>query len=141
MPPASITKVMTLLLGFEAISKGDAKWDDLLNYFFFPAEDGIRDLYVTGVQTCALPISAPPYMQISAGVRRNSICGPGCAEIVTVDAGDIRHTPAAEAVCSWSPGSGLRPLSGRVPTVFSVGTGGSNCVLISEGYRRGFLAK
>src|SRR5204863_1307715 len=27
-------------------------------YFFFQAEDGIRDLYVTGVQTCALPISA-----------------------------------------------------------------------------------
>src|SRR6266496_5892262 len=25
--------------------------------FFFHAEDGIRDLYVTGVQTCALPIS------------------------------------------------------------------------------------
>src|SRR5206468_4732010 len=24
--------------------------------FFFPAEDGIRDLIVTGVQTCALPI-------------------------------------------------------------------------------------
>src|SRR5690349_24223770 len=27
-----------------------------LLYFFFQAEDGIRDLYVTGVQTCALPI-------------------------------------------------------------------------------------
>src|SRR6266403_3325866 len=27
-------------------------------FFFFQAEDGIRDLYVTGVQTCALPISA-----------------------------------------------------------------------------------
>src|SRR6266496_5596409 len=26
------------------------------NFFFFQAEDGIRDLYVTGVQTCALPI-------------------------------------------------------------------------------------
>src|SRR6267378_6094555 len=26
-------------------------------FFFFQAEDGIRDLYVTGVQTCALPIS------------------------------------------------------------------------------------
>src|SRR5690606_40958516 len=25
--------------------------------FFFPAEDGIRDFHVTGVQTCALPIS------------------------------------------------------------------------------------
>src|SRR5438874_7045921 len=27
-----------------------------LMFFFFQAEDGIRDLYVTGVQTCALPI-------------------------------------------------------------------------------------
>src|SRR5438874_4067515 len=27
-------------------------------FFFFQAEDGIRDLYVTGVQTCALPISS-----------------------------------------------------------------------------------
>src|SRR6267378_7112603 len=29
----------------------------LVFFFFFQAEDGIRDLYVTGVQTCALPIS------------------------------------------------------------------------------------
>src|SRR6266403_73373 len=32
-------------------------------FFFFQAEDGIRDLYVTGVQTCALPtvdITATP---------------------------------------------------------------------------------
>src|SRR2546429_4348626 len=28
-----------------------------LLYFFFQAEDGIRDVAVTGVQTCALPIS------------------------------------------------------------------------------------
>src|SRR5205823_11430320 len=28
-------------------------------YFFFQAEDGIRDKLVTGVQTCALPISTP----------------------------------------------------------------------------------
>src|SRR2546430_5299859 len=27
-----------------------------LRFFFFQAEDGIRDLTVTGVQTCALPI-------------------------------------------------------------------------------------
>src|SRR3712207_8954157 len=27
------------------------------SYFFFQAEDGIRDIGVTGVQTCALPIS------------------------------------------------------------------------------------
>src|SRR2546430_519655 len=29
-------------------------------FFFFQAEDGIRDLTVTGVQTCALPISLEP---------------------------------------------------------------------------------
>src|SRR2546430_10877178 len=28
----------------------------MLIFFFFQAEDGIRDLTVTGVQTCALPI-------------------------------------------------------------------------------------
>src|SRR6266446_9268303 len=30
-----------------------------LFFFFFQAEDGIRDYKVTGVQTCALPISGP----------------------------------------------------------------------------------
>src|SRR5207244_8574140 len=30
----------------------------VLSSFFFQAEDGIRDDLVTGVQTCALPISA-----------------------------------------------------------------------------------
>src|SRR3989475_4883518 len=29
----------------------------MMFFFFFQAEDGIRDLTVTGVQTCALPIS------------------------------------------------------------------------------------
>src|SRR2546422_5166789 len=31
---------------------------DVIFFFFFQAEDGIRDVAVTGVQTCALPISA-----------------------------------------------------------------------------------
>src|SRR2546430_2952703 len=31
---------------------------EIVFFFFFQAEDGIRDLTVTGVQTCALPISA-----------------------------------------------------------------------------------
>src|SRR5690349_24489763 len=36
-------------------------------FFFFQAEDGIRDLYVTGVQTCALPIYSDQYGQAFAG--------------------------------------------------------------------------
>src|SRR5256885_11802017 len=44
-------------------------------FFFFQAEDGIRDYKVTGVQTCALPISGVELRQIIAayddvGVRR-----------------------------------------------------------------------
>src|SRR2546429_5897596 len=33
-----------------------ALWRSFYRFFFFQAEDGIRDVAVTGVQTCALPI-------------------------------------------------------------------------------------
>src|SRR5437867_11953138 len=36
----------------------------LFFFFFFQAEDGIRDRTVTGVQTCALPISGSLLMTI-----------------------------------------------------------------------------
>src|SRR5260221_9015051 len=40
-------------------------------FFFFQAEDGIRDHCVTGVQTCALPISTPaPIRSFSSNPRR-----------------------------------------------------------------------
>src|SRR5690606_39315850 len=45
-------------------------------FFFFQAEDGIRDFHVTGVQTCALPISTPRAARArprsSASARRPS---------------------------------------------------------------------
>src|SRR2546430_12240522 len=56
--------------GHGMFSRGSARQVLRLDvFFFFQAEDGIRDLTVTGVQTCALPISAarrmlqtfPPY--------------------------------------------------------------------------------
>src|SRR5690606_39976325 len=37
---------------FSSVIRTDLEWS-----FFFQAEDGIRDFHVTGVQTCALPIS------------------------------------------------------------------------------------
>src|SRR3989475_6353664 len=47
-------------------------------FFFFQAEDGIRDLTVTGVQTCALPIyRARPAP--AAGVVRAPLRRPGAA--------------------------------------------------------------
>src|SRR5207237_7640446 len=43
----------------------------LVFFFFFQAEDGIRDSSVTGVQTCALPIfqsAPPPFRQMAKAV-------------------------------------------------------------------------
>src|SRR2546426_6892345 len=42
-----------------------------VSFFFFQAEDGIRDYKVTGVQTCALPISQ------EAGRRRRAAPAAG----------------------------------------------------------------
>src|SRR5256884_4268705 len=42
----------------------------LLFFFFFQAEDGIRDVAVTGVQTCALPILDRPDPAVDREVRR-----------------------------------------------------------------------
>src|SRR5438067_9771900 len=51
----------------------------LFCFFFFQAEDGIRDRNVTGVQTCALPISmtltATVASGFDAGGARRSSCG------------------------------------------------------------------
>src|SRR5205823_10020508 len=46
-------------------------------FFFFQAEDGIRDKLVTGVQTCALPIS-----RLEAGEG-----GPNLGHFVDLDLG------------------------------------------------------
>src|SRR6266496_6030599 len=70
-------------------------------FFFFQAEDGIRDLYVTGVQTCALPIS-----RRSADPDAEGRAGPA-------DHAGREHSPAAgrseerrvgkECRSRWSP--------------------------------------
>src|SRR3712207_2577641 len=42
----------------------------LFRFFFFQAEDGIRDIGVTGVQTCALPISTGETGRVGSPKRR-----------------------------------------------------------------------
>src|SRR5437867_6619405 len=50
----------------------------LFFFFFFQAEDGIRDRTVTGVQTCALPISRPA-ASVAAGRASTRSEGDGTA--------------------------------------------------------------
>src|SRR5437016_11696164 len=51
-------------------------------FFFFQAEDGIRDWSVTGVQTCALPIFNP---QTANSPLRRDLNG-----VVTLQIGDVQ---------------------------------------------------
>jgi len=55
-------------------------------FFFFQAEDGIRDVAVTGVQTCALPISAVTVgsTSIALGASATTIAG-----VTDITAGSI----------------------------------------------------
>src|SRR5256886_13804415 len=54
--PQSVVDCVNLYVGMWVVVK--VVHIVLLFFFFFQAEDGIRDLTVTGVQTCALPICA-----------------------------------------------------------------------------------
>src|SRR2546421_5613219 len=46
--------------------------DRISRFFFFQAEDGIRDLIVTGVQTCALPICRQREIAVRIARRRRA---------------------------------------------------------------------
>src|SRR3712207_2334882 len=97
---------------------------DLRQCFFFQAEDGIRDIGVTGVQTCALPISphlgaSTPEAQDKAGTAvahsvRLALEGEFVPDAVNVQAGGV----VAEDV---RPGLPLAEKLGRVFTAVAGG--------------------
>src|SRR5258708_31949226 len=71
-----------------------------LVFFFFQAEDGIRDDLVTGVQTCALPISCASGSRRSGLQRRGlgAICRSS-DEAIPADRRPDRRDPDAHAAC------------------------------------------
>src|SRR6266496_4893086 len=84
-------------------------------FFFFQAEDGIRALYVTGVQTCALPIWAqldlprgvvevlPRQRQVRADLARLEVAyGQVIENLVTEDDRLAQHR------ARWVPGVDVR---------------------------------
>src|SRR6266498_4477271 len=86
-------------------------------FFFFQAEDGIRDADVTGVQTCALPISPAPGSRRRARAQRRRCSGRSPA-----GAGDRHDRPlglspsvALEAAAVQRARSGIRPPASAFP--------------------------
>src|SRR5690349_25142189 len=112
---------------------------DLTSFFFFQAEDGIRVLYVTGVQTCALPISArSTRTSVSGGNRvQFTLVGVHVALAVMLLAGAAllirsferseERRVGKECRCGWSPtrqkkSAGLASGVGRCSTSTTLST-------------------
>src|SRR5207247_3917742 len=60
--------------------------------FFFQAEDGIRDPLVTGVQTCALPISwlAEPYRSNLSDLERVLLTTPSGSPVLLKNVASLK---------------------------------------------------
>src|SRR5256885_12678127 len=83
-------------------------------FFFFQAEDGIRDYKVTGVQTCALPISIPP----NATVEGDGIVWSD-QHVIVVDKDNCKlyemyNAQKDDQGPGWSASSGARSEERRV---------------------------
>src|SRR6266496_6512114 len=75
----------------------------IVTFFFFQAEDGIRDLYVTGVQTCALPIS----------LDRAAKAGVIVCQGTRVGSGRTLRSPGLRR-CGWVASDNLQPWKARL---------------------------
>src|SRR5256886_9026335 len=74
-PTLGIVEVLPRSL-FSSVSRPSRRPTLLSNwFFFFQAEDGIRDLTVTGVQTCALPIYAITAENVDGSVPASQLTG------------------------------------------------------------------
>src|SRR5205809_4026615 len=81
--------------------------------FFFQAEDGIRDVAVTGVQTCALPISLVGVAGASAQQRQITGQVTSAATREAVAGVNVSVTGTAFAAVTNSDGSYAIPEIGR----------------------------
>src|SRR3989441_6431699 len=85
-----------------------------MSFFFFQAEDGIRDKLVTGVQTCALPISRIRSRERQVHPRRKSM-NHGFARRLRVTSFCL--TSFAVAACSHAPPADFAPDPGLIAQV------------------------
>src|SRR6266853_4610332 len=87
-------------------------------FFFFQAEDGIRDLTVTGVQTCALPILAEELRQQLARRLPVPVIDPGQGIRATV-LGASQYTVQVSGKTIYLPDPGVLLVHGA--PVVSIG--------------------
>src|SRR2546429_2360902 len=94
--------------------RGGVLFWSVQSFFFFQAEDGIRDVAVTGVQTCALPISRP--VQARDPANRSDL-GVISRLYVSRDSLSNNTATGAPAQVGLAPGGGLVRLDNLVQIV------------------------
>src|SRR5256885_12443460 len=86
-------------------------WDVV---FFFQAEDGIRDYKVTGVQTCALPISKKRGCATHAGAGENVWSNVHIDDLVTLYVLAIESAPPGAFLFAENGENSMRSEERRV---------------------------
>src|SRR5438552_5868322 len=124
-------------------------------FFFFQAEDGIRDDLVTGVQTCALPIFVAPTLpttvlltRLSLALAWGTVAGsvlqvaiqlPACWRVL--HGIPVRWSRSTEGVrdvlVAWLPvvlGAGVAQISGLIDTLLGTlaGEGGASSLQYAQ---------
>src|SRR3989441_11826089 len=96
-------------------------------FFFFQAEDGIRDKLVTGVQTCALPISTrnPWNLAHTPGGSSAGSAAAVAARMVPLalgsqTVGSVLRPAAYCGVVGFKGTHGLVPVAGVIPLAWSL---------------------
>src|SRR5256885_9126827 len=100
----------------------------LFFFFFFQAEDGIRDYKVTGVQTCALPISDTLKYDCTCQVYQTP--SKACSSTGTARSSTpTRPTPPLISPCfaKWASRGVLRTLRVTIPQTGTASIAPPNC--------------
>src|SRR5258708_20407513 len=90
-------------------------------FFFFQAEDGIRDDLVTGVQTCALPISPREWVEaVGAAVVDNEneyqfdLGGALPVDRIAIELPELNSVVPAQLLARTAPEEPWRPVTSLV---------------------------
>src|ERR1041384_586964 len=103
--------------------------------FFFPAEDGIRDKLVTGVQTCALPIY---WLRLKhAKLMRLPVDGPGPNTVESAHTIEVSLDPAeTRALLQEVPRAYRADMNAALLSALAAACGGDALLIDLEGHGR-----
>src|SRR5205823_9839089 len=110
----------------------------LLHRFFFQAEDGIRDKLVTGVQTCALPISGTDPTAVRTDDRRPASRRRRGAGSLRARFREAERLPAEREVLDLALADRVEPLRSEERRVGKGRRGGRSACVWTEAVRQDY---